>query len=79
MASGKPQELTRSQPDIKDDPVGVMWALLCRAWGQQLPEPNGSPMRRQSHTCMTPHPNTEMQGPQVWTLDLCSLESEPGI
>lgn len=26
-ASGQPQELTRSQPDIKDDPVGVVWAL----------------------------------------------------
>lgn len=47
VASGKPQELTRSRPDIKDDPVGVMWALLCRAWGQQLPEPNGSPMCRE--------------------------------
>lgn len=29
VASGKPQKLTRSQPDIKDDPVGVMRILLC--------------------------------------------------
>lgn len=50
-ASGKPQELTRFQPDIKDDPVGVMWALLCGVWGQHMPEPNGSPMCGKSHIC----------------------------
>lgn len=59
VGSGKPQELTRPQPDIKDDPVGVMWALLCGARGQHTPEPNGSPMCRKSCTCAMPHANTQ--------------------
>lgn len=60
-ASGQPQELTRSQPDIKDDPVGVVWALLRGVWGQHKPDANGSHMYRKSHRCQPPAPPQQAQ------------------
>lgn len=56
VAFGQPQELTRSRPNIRDDPVGVMWAPLRGAWGQHMPEPDCSLMCRKSHTCQHPPP-----------------------
>lgn len=47
-----------------------MWALLCAAQSQHMPELNGSPMCRRSHQWEPPTPplHSQMQGPQVWAL-----------